>query len=55
MLYEVITVLADREEVGHHLAGMVHVGQPIDDRDVGPAREFLDRLLGEGANSYNFV
>ena len=41
--------LADREDVRKALARVRQVGQSIDDRDRRVLREFLERLVGEGA------
>ena len=40
---ELAEVLAQRVQVGQRLAGMRLVGQPVDDRAVGVAGDFLDR------------
>src|SRR5256714_6358127 len=42
--------LAHREQVGEHLAGVRQVGESVDDRDGGPARQLFDLFMIEGAD-----
>ena len=42
--------LAHRHVVGESLAGMAEVGQAVDDRNRGGARELHDRVVREGAD-----
>ena len=42
-------VLAEGEEVGQDLGRVPLVGEPVVDRDAGPARELLGRVLREAA------
>ena len=44
----VAAVLAQRLQVGEHLAGVAQVGQSVDDRDRRVAREFDERRVREG-------
>jgi hypothetical protein len=41
----------EREDVRQRLAGMIEIGKRVDDRKTGPASEFIDSLLGEGAGN----
>ncbi len=41
---------ADGQEVGEDLAGVQQVGEPVDDRDAGEARQLLHLLVGAGAD-----
>ena len=47
---QVADVLADGHRVGHALARVVRVGEPVDDRDLAVAGEVLHVLLGERAD-----
>ena len=43
-------LLLDGLEVRHDLAGVQQVGEAVDDRNGGVARQLLDLLVGEGAD-----
>ena len=42
--------LPDGEVIGHRLAGMTVIGEPIDDGDAGVLAHLLNHFMGEGAD-----
>jgi len=47
---ELAEALAQGEQVGERLAGVVQRGERVDDRHLGPGRQLGDVLVGAGAD-----
>jgi len=47
--FQAVEFLQDRQQVGHGLAGMVVIGQAVDDRHGTPACQLQNVLVREGA------